>query len=368
MKKQIKLMSISVALLVLAGCSGQSDNSQQEARVVWSYSNVTDKGMLFSDNEDRLIFLDFETMNEAVLCSKPNCTHSDSQSCSSFGMSNHPILYENKLYFFDTESVIEKDETFKDITTIYKSETDGTGRVSLCTVDDLSIAPFYRMVVKGNMVYFYMVKQGNDGKQTTGYDIGYFCSYDLVSDEFKKIEKIYEGYHSGAWIYGLWNNKIYFSVSYANEKIPFPLGGGEAEHDKYLEDMKKATIDEYKAFDIETGTVTSAELPEPIYVGKRYYAYEKEGGFALLYENGEEKILGGFEKKDSISVFNGIMFNTTKGLCAKLSEGGEIHTLKIPEEQSVEAYYNGSYIVKENILGTDGSVVKKNMKKFRNPS
>lgn len=365
MKKNecLALVLLSAALSILTGCSKKSDTMQNNARLIWSYSNIADNGMFYSDDEERLNFLDFESMNTTVLCSKPNCAHNDSQTCSSFGISNHPILYDNKLYYFDVEHVIDKDENYKDITAVYRSETDGTGRVPLYKADDMSIAPYYRMILTGDTAYFYTTKQGNDRGNSTGCDIGYFCSYNITANEFKVIDKIYEGYHSGAWLYGAWNNKIYFSVSYSKEKIDVPIGGDKEAFDKFHEALEKAVVDEYMVYDPETNSITQSELPYPVYVGEGFYAYEKEGGLALLPENGDEVILSGYKKKDSLYIFNGIMFNITDKTCVKPSEGGAKRSLNISDSQSIEAFHNGSYIIKEVTVDDNGTVLDTKYKK-----
>lgn len=365
MKKNecLALVLLSAALSILTGCSKKSDTVQNNARLIWSYFNITDNGMFYSDDEERLNFLDFESMNTTVLCSKPNCAHNDSQTCSSFGISNHPILYDNKLYYFDVEHVIDKDENYKDITTIYRSETDGTGRVPLYKADDMSIAPYYRMILTGDTAYFYTTKQGNDRGNSTGCDIGYFCSYNITANEFKVIDKIYEGYHSGAWLYGAWNNKIYFSVSYSKEKIDVPIGGDKEAFDKFHEALEKAVVDEYMVYDPETNSITQSELPYPVYVGEGFYAYEKESGLALRPENGDEVILSGYKKKDNLCIFNGIMFNITDKTCVKPSEGGSKRSLNISDRQSIEAFHNGSYIIKEVTVDDNGTVLDTKYKK-----
>ncbi|MBD5082488.1 MAG: hypothetical protein HDT44_12100 [Ruminococcaceae bacterium] len=349
-------LAAAAAFSVLTGCSGKTDTAANGIRLIWSYSNVTDSGILYADDKERLNFLDYESMNTTVLCSKPNCAHNDSESCSSYGISNHPILYDNKLYYFDVESVVDKDGNYNDITTIYRSETDGTDRVPLYKAEGMYMAPFYRLLLKGDTAYFYMANLGNDMGNSTGYDIGYFCSYNIPSNKFKIIDKIYEGYHSGAWIYGAWNDKIFLTASYSKEKVDFPPGGDSEAFDKYQQAIKDATVDEYLVYDTQTGTLTQSELPVPVYAEEGVYTYEGESGLVLLSEKGEEMLLEGFEKDDGLCVINGILFNITKKKCVKLSEKGAVYSLNISGRQVVKAYYNGNYIVKEDIVEADGSI------------
>ncbi len=129
--KKIKFCAAALALLMLFGCGeANSAPSENNERIVWTYGNADEKGELYTDSEDRLYFFDFDTMQSAVLCSKPNCPHTNENECSAFGMSNHPILYGDKLYFFNVETNFNGDE-ITDTTTIYKAEPDGTNRVKV---------------------------------------------------------------------------------------------------------------------------------------------------------------------------------------------------------------------------------------------
>ena len=47
-----------------------------------------------------------------------------------------------------------------------------------------------------------------------------------------------------------------------------------------------------------------------------------------------------------------------------LSEGGTTYSLNLSNGQSIEAYYNESYIIEENIADTDGSILETKYKKI----
>ncbi len=135
---------------MLSGCAEQSAAPpENDARIVWTYGNADEHGELYTDNQERLNFIDFETMNTALLCSKPNCTHTNENECSAFGMDNHPILHGGKLYFFDVETSFDGDEV-TDTTSVYKAEPDGTNRVKISDIEGLSLLRYTRMLIVGD--------------------------------------------------------------------------------------------------------------------------------------------------------------------------------------------------------------------------
>lgn len=359
MKAKLTAMILSAALL--AGCTAAETSPENKARIISSYTNVSDSGMLFSDSVGRLNFFDFESMNSAVLCTRPNCTHSDPDACSAYGMTNHPILYGDDLFFFGTEIVeVQKDgkPEFSNVTTVYKADTDGTNRIAVQVIDGLYM-PDIRMVLVGDTAYFSMVKREFDEYGSyTGYEEAWLCSYNISTNEFRKIEKTYEGYHSGTWIYGYWNNKVYFSISYADEFIPYPFGGGGDDLSDYFEQISAVTQNEYKVYDTESGTLTDSDLPEPLCIDGGYYIYDKGGAANVIKENGEEMLLEDFQIPEvgNIYIYGDILFNYRNNVCADLSKGGEVKALNRDPDQYIKAYYNGSYIVSRDTVSGDGTV------------
>ena len=357
-----KLTAIILSAALLAGCTAAEASPENKARIISSFSNVSDNGLLFSDNVGRLNFFDFESMNSAVLCTRPNCTHSDPNACSSYGMTNHPILYGDDLFFFGTEIVeVQKDgkPEFSNVTTVYKADTDGTNRIAVQVIDGLYMPDIRMVLVGGDTAYFSMVKQEFDEYgSSTGYEEAWLCSYDLSANEFKRIEKTYEGYHAGTWIYGYWSGKIYFSISYADEHIPFPFGGGDDDFSDYFEQIAAVTQDEYKAYDTESGALTDSDLPEPLCIDGGYYVYDKDGTADVIRENGEEMLLTDFPipQAGNIYIYGDILFNYRNNVCADLSKGGETKALNRDADLFIEAYYNGSYIVSRDTVSSDGTV------------
>lgn len=337
--KKVKLLAAALLLAAISACAKNNDlPSENSTRIVWGYENAAADGELYTDISDRLNFIDFQTMQSAPLCSKPNCNHKDEGKCSSFGMGNHPILYDGKLYFFDVQTNFEGDEVI-DTTTVYKADTDGTNRAAVCEIKGLALAAFDRMLIADNKAYFPMIKYGwNDTHAgTTGYNEIWLCGYDFSANTFERFEKLHEGWTSDIWIFGLFDGKVIFTYAYSEEKVPFDLD---------LSEMEKRFISVYKSYDIESGAAKDLELPEPLYVGEGYYVYEKVGGTAVICENKEEILLPDFpaNANSTYCIVNGKLFHCSKQLCADLTNS-KMYTLS--SSDSFVAYSEGVYILKK---------------------
>lgn len=337
--KKIKCLAVVLLLAAISACAKNNDlSSENSTRIVWEYENANADGELYTDSSNRLNFIDFHTMQSALLCSKPNCNHKDEGKCSSFGIGNHPILYGGKLYFFDVQTNFEDDEVI-DTTTVYKADTDGINRAAVCEIKGLALPSFDRMLLFDDKAYFPMIKYGWDDAHTgtSGYNEIWLCGYNFSANTFERIEKLHEGWTSSPWIFGFFDGKVIFTYAYSEEKVPFDLSPSEIE---------KRFISVYKSYDIESGAVEDIKLPEPLTVGGGYYVYEKDGGAAVICENKEEFLLTDFpaDANGTYCIVNGKLFHCSKQLCADLTNG-KMYALS--SSDSFVAYSDGSYVLKK---------------------
>lgn len=338
--KKVKLLAAVLLLAAISACAKNNDlPSENSMRIVWGYENANADGELYTDSSNRLNFIDFQTMQSALLCSKPNCSHKDQGKCSSFGMGNHPILYGGKLYFFDVQTNFEGDEVI-DTTTVYKADTDGTNRAVVCEIKGLALPEFERMLmIGGDKAFFPMIKYGWDDAHagTSGYNEIWLCGYDFSTNTFERIEKLHDGWGANLWIYGLFDGRVIFTYAYSEEKVPFDLD---------LSEMEKRFISVYKSYDIKSGAVDDLELPEPLYVGEGYYVYEKGGGTAVICENKEEILLPDFpaDTNGTHCIVNRKLLHCFKQLCADLTNG---KTYTLSSSDNLVAYSDGAYILKK---------------------
>ncbi len=213
--KIIKTIALSLAAVILAGCANNSvATAENGARIINRSQNISNHGELHLDTEERLKFMDYESMNDVFICSSPNCTHTDPESCSAFGMGNRQVLYNNYIYYITSE-IVNNGDKLKSLMHICRAKTDGTERKTLITEEDFyeGVDSSVNALVSGDELYFCASENEFDQYGDTGFKKIYFFRVNMREEKLENIAKICEGYHAGVWIYGLWNKKIYFNYS-----------------------------------------------------------------------------------------------------------------------------------------------------------
>ena len=352
MKKKITLAFILVALL-LTGCEKNSETDGGYSRIVSPYINVCNNGELYTDNSERLLFCDFESMRTAYICAKPNCPHTDENSCSAFGLSHHPILYGGSIYYFTYDIYMNDDREYQFVTYIHKADSDGTNRKEIYKIDGLHVSIGDRMIVDGSKIYFTAEDvEFDEYGSSTNYTVGYLCSYDLESGVFENMAEIYKGYSSGDWVFGMWNGNIYYHTSVSENKIDWnsiDIGTDDV--------MSFYTIKQY-CLNIAEKSVSENDLPDTIYVGEGYYIYETDSGICLKSENGDDIFIDNFKAGSSlIYILNGYVISSDGGVCADINTG-RVYKIN-PEYASPSAFYkpvyylNGNYILEKPLANVE---------------
>lgn len=352
MKKSVFLASVLAALL-LTGCQKKAESSGEYFRIVSPYINVCNNGVLYSDNNSRLLFCDFEAMRTAYICAKPNCPHTDENSCSAFGMDHHPILYGGNIYYFTYDIYMNDDREYQFVTYINKADTDGTNRKEVYKMDGLFVSVGDRIIVDGSKIYFNAEDvEFDEYGASTNYTVGYLCSYDLESGKFENMADIYKGYSSGDWAYGIWNGNIYYHTSVSENKIDWEsidIGNDDV--------MSFYTLKHY-CFNIADKTFSENDLPEPRYIGEGYYVYSTENGVCLKPENGEDIFIDNFKSEFGLLyIMNGYLISSERRECAEISTG---KVYKIAPEYASENYFyepafylNGNYILRKPLTDAE---------------
>lgn len=355
--KTVKFTALFLAATLLAGCADSPDaGSENVSRVISSNKNVSDHGELYSDEQGRLVFTDFDSMNSALLCPKPNCTHTNSEECSAFGMSDHPVLFGNSIFFFKNETVYDGD-TITETANIYKSDTDGTNRKVIATAKDFCEgASSDRMVLVGDTLYFCMTKhQFDEYGSTSGYDEGWLCKFNITDEKLEIIEKIFEGYHAGVWFDGYWNEKLYFTYSAFDKELS----------EEETAALDKSQIYTYKTYDIKNGAIEESGQPSPaVYVGKGYYVYAKDNGLWVIDESGKKTYFEDFAYSSSLEIFDGKIFSPYGKKWGDIATG-KAYALNVDSaSDSILDYTEGNYVVRSYITEDDGHIIGKENKKI----
>ncbi len=317
----------------LTGCGDKKANTLNSEHIVSNFTNICNNGELYTDTEGRLNFCDFESMKSSVLCPNPNCTHSSPDTCSSFGMSNHPIIFDSSLYFFDTE-IIQEDKDFKYHSKVYKANADGTNRSVIAEVDDLNIPEYARMLVYNDIAYFPAEKvEFDEYGATTGYTTTYLYALDLSSGKLTNRAEICSGYHGGAWVYGSFDNKVYLNCSASEEQLDYT----DIEALQSIEHQ-------YLCYDIAEEKLIQSELPIPTLVQNGNYIYVSDNSMIVKREGQTDKPIENFTYNE-INLVNNKLFSAWNGVVADI-DSGKVYQLKETDWETV-AFVNNKYILKK---------------------
>ncbi len=108
-------------LLFFASCNNKSNNSlpvlsTESDQYVAEYYDNYDEGRVIGgfDGNDGIPsqFLDYETMESTVLCSKPNCTHNNNE-CVAKNIGTCPIITQDGIYFFKSNYGVKEEKNGK---------------------------------------------------------------------------------------------------------------------------------------------------------------------------------------------------------------------------------------------------------------
>lgn len=337
MKRTVCVISalILCASALLCGCGGAENPSEHSGTVISLYTDICNDGELYIDNPNaRLNFVDFKSMKSAIICPSPNCPHNDPDSCPSFGMMNHPLIYGGRLYFFK-ESTEYSNGKAVDSTAVYSAELDGTGKKKLGSVDEGILNHYNRAVLVDDTLYFCLTKSGYDqfGKSTQTKEISLY-SYSFTENKFTRLADIGKGISAGDWLYGVFSGEIYISFSYLEKEVT-------------PEDfMNPDTVPQFQQilykYNIADGSLT--EVKESISGIQNGWIIKKDGDSTILRnESGKDVTI---PTGSDVSVVNGFAFDSVNKAAYELSSG-KTYSLNLRQEYSEIIYYiDKSYIAK----------------------
>ncbi len=351
-------LSVLLILLILSSCgdkgdkaespetkntgdsadSGDSNNNND--RIIGIDENLCKNGELYMDNKGRLNFCDFTSLKSAILCSRPNCLHSDPQSCSAYGLGNKAVMYGDHIFGMKSEMIYYDGEPVFS-TDIIRAEIDGTGRSVVKTIKDRTPKGI-NVLLSGDTLYFCMSKEELKDYSSTGYSEDYFCSYNFETKEYTEIAKVCDGYSAGITIIGMFNGRIYYIANYAEEKIPW---------EKFADpefDLQSCMTFLSFTYSPETGEVKPFG-GYPIYASSDILilsGYDSEAKTLVRRDGAEEDISF---IKDFDGVVNGYLFSRTNSVALEISSGRRF-SLLVDKSCKVKDYLDGEYIIKKNIM------------------
>lgn len=342
-----KIIFLSIILLLLCGCTAKNVENTENDNVVHYISwltNYYENGIIFGN--DTTMFLDFETMEKTVLCSKPNCNHSGGD-CIAKKMGDRIAVYDGYAYFFEASYGV--DETtdgrkFRINSKLQKASLSTSEIGTVCTFTDRYPASSDGMILYNGDLYFI----GNDlnprydefGNITGSSDAGgihSLCSIDLDSGKYTNYGSIYDGdkeyeaakHSSSANICGYQDETFYIEYNF--------LTGEEA--DSGYDSFTSIIF----AYDLTTKEMKQTDKIYPASANDTAYVYGIPQSTQTVIEiNGEEKLITDYRATTNARVFNNkVFFDDCWYDLADMSS----HSLGDYEYWYAVAYYDNCYIL-----------------------
>ena len=301
MKRIISFIAAVALTFTLVSCGNEEVNTE-DWRIVSSFClNESEKNGAFKlDTYSSLNFVDFSTMEQAPVCDDPTCKH-EADECNSYGKSNHPFLYNDKLYYIKQTDIYQENNEMLVDTQLWQSDINGANEKQIAEIKGLVYYDYDRMLVYNGTAYMCMNIYNYDENNNEIEGGVQVLSCNLESGEVTNYGEVLSGYNIGAWVYGLWDNKMIFSISRPAENLPYMERLAKyAEENNLTEDEAFATYDgdfvfEYYQFDIDTGEISECEYPEPQAISPRCYYYLNGDKLMYLDSEGEEHEIEGLE-------------------------------------------------------------------------
>ncbi len=170
-----------------------------------------------------LYYFDAESCEEAAVCPKPNCPHTDAEECFALGFSHDvPVIrVEDKIYWLELLQSYE-DGKFYDETVIKRADKSGISLEKVGTVKDRSPYNTCLLYLDGK-IRFIAEKIGYDPSGTNGDDRAYLYSFDpsakKAREEIDLVKEILGGKRGKAGIIGVFNGEIIIEIYHFQEDI-----------------------------------------------------------------------------------------------------------------------------------------------------
>ena len=356
---------IAAALFGMTGCSSNQPASDAHASGFSNgYYSFGSEACLHLQEDHLIHRLDYETMHEALLCSKPNCDHTD-PDCIERRLNGKVPVIENQCayYFVDEEPDFVQDEEGKtDLklgTALYRYDLKNGNEKKLAEIPGLSIAKnCYGWLLHENTVYCVgtalsrmydengmVVGAGGSGGEMN------LITVDLSTQQMRDLGSLYD---TGAiaeyypWVNasgevymkGLFDDKLYFDVCFY-----------DGERYKSFVTYYDLTDGSYHGTPEDYGNIDFASAA---YCTENALVICRTGS-AAVYRKGEEQPV---ELKDAcfyedivVSVFDDLLFCDGKVFDLNTKEARALDVLKSKNEYEfskvVVSKYGDSYIVSD---------------------
>lgn len=307
--------------------------------------------------------LDYESMETASLCNKPNCNHVKAD-CIVYRLGrNVPVFSDEKAYYFidDPEEIVENDDgkrVLKLGSTLYCYDMNTNLEEKICHVDGGSVASAYGWLLHNGSIYFvsneYSRQYNENGGVTTYATVGgnmRLSSIRLSDGEITDYGKLHDvnklmkyypdaPYSAETYMKGLFDDKIYFTVSFRESYDYETYLVTNKNYVTYYDLNDNSYHGEPEDYaNIDSGAVT--------FLSKDYLAVTKDHQVSVYKSGSEQPTVFAdeiFNEHQSMSVLDDTLFCCGKAFDLNTQE------VRIPdgmEEKTVLARYGDFYIISE---------------------
>lgn len=296
-----------------------------------------------SGDHKRTMYIDYDTMQQSVLCAQPECTHNSSECISR--IADHPVICGRNVYFFISIVVTQESADGKKKTqtsSLIKASLDSAEVGEVCRFNNAVPLNGSNFVVAGSKLYFcandpfrYESSEESSGdwsySESGGYD--FLCSVDLETGEYKNYGIICgdkSRLSGSSFITGTSDGKIYISYAYVDDTS------------RAIDETSEITYDSYE-FDIETEILAESSLPALMCVSENVFAWLEEDTFRLhILKAGKEYTFDCENYSNYGTIINNKLF--VNGNWIDLND---MTMHRFGKNKTVVAYYKGCYITKE---------------------
>lgn len=289
-----------------------------------------------------LCYFDAVSGVETIVCPKPNCPHTDPESCFALGFENEPVIQAGEKIYWLKHSHGFEDGEFYDEIIIMRAEKSGVAREEAAVVKDRSPYNTCLLYADGK-IWFISKEVGYDASGSTGEDSLYLCSYDPASGKYSEkldlSKKILDGDSGQAGIRGFFDGKIIIELY----KFPADLSQKAEEYNVSV-DPKSLDI---KYIDGDVKSVSGGAMA--VSTGEDCEV-RCDSGEVYELENDDVRLIG-----DMMILSGGEAVNYKTGQKYKYKASGRIQVVAETED---------GYIVSENVIDENGFVTDTIYKKL----
>lgn len=221
-------------VILLTACGKSSLPEPSEA--YWTNGRMTTRtdGLYTVDYDGLLTYVDYQSGISVPVCPRPNCDHSDPETCSArfkTGLGKGAVIpYGEKIYWFEND-IVNENGKFTESATLYSAAKYGGDIVQVAKLENRNLHSTMMMIYDGKL-WFIADEQVYNEHGSTNEDTTFLYTYDFEKGKFKELYNFGKEHpdseSSDAMILGMWNGKLIVQVYQYYEYIGDDLKYNEA--------------------------------------------------------------------------------------------------------------------------------------------